>query len=232
MTTNTNPALATRGSATGFSFEANGSADNNRSAHATQANRRHAEPTAPAGGTEPTRDREWWRREAGRVGSDWANVIALRAAAVMLWRVHHDPHRADMPMTACPTCGASRCINPSFCHACQRVDEEARQHRDTKKQSLRRLLKSSVSLERAYTELNRTPGRAAASTIEALMFALRCGGEALTDPNNQRRLSELSETQLHEVCVRLQKFKPEIARPWTAHEIEMLVGLWSDFHHG
>jgi hypothetical protein len=137
-----------------------------------------------------------------------------------------------MPTTACRICSASPCINPSFCRACQRANDEARQHPDAKTKSLRRSLKSRVSLECAYTELNRAPGRAAASAIEALMFALRRGGEGLTDANNQRRLSELSETQLHEVCARLQKFKSEIARPWTPHEIEMLVVLWSDFHHG
>jgi hypothetical protein len=80
--------------------------------------------------------------------------------------------------------------------------------------------------------LERHQSGAAASTIEALMFALRRGGEALTNPNNQRRLSELSETQLHEVCARLQNFKPEIARRWTTDEIEVLATIWSGSHHG
>jgi hypothetical protein len=122
VTTNTNPALATRGPATGFSFEANGSANNNRPADTTQVNRRHVAPTAPASGTEPTRDRDWWRREVERFGSDWRGVIALHTAAVMSWRFHHDPDCADMPMTACPICGASPCINPSFCDQCSSSD--------------------------------------------------------------------------------------------------------------
>ena len=74
------------------------------------------------------------------------------------------------------------------------------------------------------------PARAAASTIEALMFALRAGGTALSDPHARRRLSELSEAQLHEVSARLQKFQPKIARAWTPIEVELLVAVWSDLH--
>jgi len=74
------------------------------------------------------------------------------------------------------------------------------------------------------------PARGAASTIEALMFALRAGGTALSDPHARRRLSELSEAQLHEVSARLQKFQPNIARAWTPVEVEFLVAIWIDLH--
>jgi len=74
------------------------------------------------------------------------------------------------------------------------------------------------------------PARAAASTIEALMFALRAGGTALAYPHARRRLSELSEAQLHEVSARLQKFQPNIARAWTPVEVEFLVAIWIDLH--
>jgi hypothetical protein len=96
----------------------------------------------------------------------------------------------------------------------------------------RKAILQGSSLERAWHELNSRNDRAPASTVEALMFELRRGGAALTDPNNQRRLSELSEMQLHEACARLQNFKPKIARPWTADEIEALVAAWCDLHHG
>ena len=64
---------------------------------------------------------------------------------------------------------------------------------------LRRLLELNVSLERAYREISTLKGRAAASTVEALMFGLRDGTKALTSPAVRRRLSELSEAQVREV---------------------------------
>jgi hypothetical protein len=72
---------------------------------------------------------------------------------------------------------------------------------------------------------------AATSTVEALMFELRDGIDALpANPERPRRLWELSETQLHEVCARLQNFKPTIARPWTADEVAALVKIWAKSH--
>jgi hypothetical protein len=72
---------------------------------------------------------------------------------------------------------------------------------------------------------------AAASTVEALMFRLRDGIDALpANPERLRRLWELSETQLHEVSARLQNFKPTIARPWTADEVAALVKIWAKSH--
>ena len=68
-------------------------------------------------------------------------------------------------------------------------------------------------------------------TVEALMFELRDGIHVLpTKRGGLRRLSELSETQLHEVCARLQNFKPAIARPWTADEVAASVSIWAKSH--
>jgi hypothetical protein len=94
------------------------------------------------------------------------------------------------------------------------------------------LLDRKVSLEQARRKLlERRRDGAAASTVEALMFGLRDGIDALpTKPERLRRLSELSETQLHEVCARLQNFKPAIARPWTADEVAALVAIWAKTH--
>ena len=36
------------------------------------------------------RDRDWWRAEALRVGSDWPSVLASHAAVVAAWRRRHD----------------------------------------------------------------------------------------------------------------------------------------------
>ena len=99
----------------------------------------------------------------------------------------------------------------------------------------RELLDDSVSLAAAYYRIHQHhfAGRAAASTIEALMLGLReRGTAALKEPPVQRRLDALSEAQLHEVCDRLQKLKPEIARAWTAHELVELVELWAAGHGG
>ena len=89
---------------------------------------------------------------------------------------------------------------------------------------LRGLMADDVTLERAWHEINHPTDRAAASTVEALMLALReRGTAALTEPDVERRLGALSESQLHEVCARLQKLRPEIARPWPDSDVERLV---------
>jgi integrase len=81
-----------------------------------------------------------------------------------------------------------------------------------------------ISLERLWDELNAAAqhGRAAASTVEALMYSLcERGATALTEPDTERRISELSEEQLHEVGALLQAL--EIVRAWIAEDIEQLV---------
>ena len=94
-----------------------------------------------------------------------------------------------------------------------------------------RTVLSEVSLERAWTKLNRGDGQAPQATVEALVYGLRDGIDALpTKPESLRRLSELSADQLKEVCARLQNFKPTIARPWTADEVDALVSIWAKSH--
>jgi hypothetical protein len=88
---------------------------------------------------------------------------------------------------------------------------------------LRRLMTDDVSLERAWHELNRRDG-APAATTEALMFSLRERGvQTLSEPDTQRRLSELNDAQLREVAVRLQKLKAKIARAWTPKDVAVLI---------
>ena len=88
-----------------------------------------------------------------------------------------------------------------------------------------RLLDPKISIERAWYELNTRRDGVAYSTIEALMFSLRRGPDALADPNTLRRLAELDERQLLAVMVRLQKFKPEIAPAWTPAQVEVLAAV-------
>jgi hypothetical protein len=72
-----------------------------------------------------------------------------------------------------------------------------------------------------------TIARAAASTVEALMFSLRSGIKALDGPMTLRRLRELSDEQLHQVAVRVQRFQPHIAPAWKTENVEVLVLLRS-----
>ena len=69
--------------------------------------------------------------------------------------------------------------------------------------------------------------RAAARTVEALMFALRRGLDAIEHPDNQQRLSKLNDEQMREVAARLQKFSPHVAPEWTSTDVEALVFIWS-----
>jgi hypothetical protein len=95
---------------------------------------------------------------------------------------------------------------------------------------LRRLLLKEVSFERAYHEIlaDRIRGRTSEAVVEALVFSLRRGVNELARPDAKRRLSELSDGQLREVCKRLLSFKPEIATPWTPQEIEAICAIWDE----
>jgi len=64
---------------------------------------------------------------------------------------------------------------------------------------------------------------APASTVEALAYSLRRGVDALAEPNAVCRLAELSDDQLLEVGERLRRFKPEIARAWSADDVAVLM---------
>jgi hypothetical protein len=94
----------------------------------------------------------------------------------------------------------------------------------------RSLLINERSLDRAKAEIqahHKRQRNAAASTIEALMFALRDGLDALKHPRNQRRLSELNDEQMQEVAARIQKFLPRIAPVWKPADVQALLSLWS-----
>jgi hypothetical protein len=98
-------------------------------------------------------------------------------------------------------------------------------HQDDDIERARRLLADDVSLERAWYEtiLRRGIGGALASSVEALTFSLRAGATALARHEAQRRLAELNETQLREICIRVQKIVP---KAWEATDVDFLVELW------
>jgi hypothetical protein len=94
-----------------------------------------------------------------------------------------------------------------------------------------RLLDPAISFGRAWQELNEHRGREAASTtIDALMYSLRRGPDALANPSALHRLSVLNERQLIDVAARLQKFKSEIAPAWLPDQIEILAAVWRKLH--
>jgi hypothetical protein len=97
-------------------------------------------------------------------------------------------------------------------------------------------MSDEVSLDCAWNEINHAARKrynsAPQPTVEALMYSLRSRGtKALEELATKRRLPELGEQQLHEICGRLQRLKPTIARAWTSDEIIVLVDTWSK-HHG
>jgi hypothetical protein len=95
---------------------------------------------------------------------------------------------------------------------------------------LRRLMDDSVSLDRAWHELNIRNRPAASATLEALVFSLRRGVQELLQPDTRRRLSELAEDQVEAVCHRIQNFKPAIAPAWPSDDVGLLISAWGRRH--
>jgi len=182
-----------------------------------------AAPVAPAAPlavvSTAVHDREWWAEEAVRAGTDRSSLVAAGMV------------EQPQPETITPWDA------PSWREAAVAYHKDRNGRRlsveiEPKRLArLRRLLLSEVSPERAWHELNRGDGRAPQATVEALVYGLRDGIDALpTKPERLRRLSESSADQLKEVCARLQNFKPTIARPWTADEVDALVSIWAKSH--
>jgi hypothetical protein len=55
------------------------------------ANNSHRPRATQVGGAASAHDRNWWRSEARRLGSDWAGILALHAAVVTAWWKRHEP---------------------------------------------------------------------------------------------------------------------------------------------
>jgi hypothetical protein len=123
-------------------------------------------------------------------------------------------NRNSEPRAACAICCASPCINLTFCRMCRHVAAKyaaGRQHENADTLRVRRLLDSSVSLERCWAELNqRCRDGAPQSTVEALVYEQRTHGlTALQHPNCLRRLDDVSATQVREVTARLIRLQPK-----------------------
>ena len=117
-------------------------------------------------------------------------------------------------------------MSETFWRVCSESDRKlAAQDQASRLRQLRRL--DGVSLNHAQREVSRADGRTPTMQVEALMFCLRRGIDELRKPDNLRRVSELSETQLAEVVERTQKFQLAIGTPWTRPEVEALVEIWA-----
>jgi hypothetical protein len=55
---------------------------------------------------ETIHDRVWWAAECEHLGTDWQSLGQVVARLVM-------------QLAPCPTCGATPCVNPSFCETCR-----------------------------------------------------------------------------------------------------------------
>jgi hypothetical protein len=126
-------------------------------------------------------------------------------------------NRPSRPRPACSICGASPCLSPSFCRVCRRADAKyaaERQRESATVQRARRLLNNSVSLERAWAELNDPRNRPTPQvTIEAIMYCVRERGvAALAEPSNKERLKTCdaaAKRQIRERIARLTRKRGE-----------------------
>ena len=118
-------------------------------------------------------------------------------------------------MTACRTCGADECANFDFCRACRDADHRRKARALPEDLTrLQRLIGSSVSLERAWDEINRAAreryNQAPEHTYKAVQYELRNHGLAqLKQAKCQRRLNELSPAQIKELIASLQRCRSQ-----------------------
>jgi hypothetical protein len=177
--------------------------------------------------------REFSASESERIGTNWRSLISLHLEIV---------ERLRAP-SSCATCGATTCVNPGFCALCRDADDrkargQSPRHidpplwREPPEQIPRDWGSTSLESLIGHFERARRGHGAPQATVEAFMLTMRDGAKALSEASHLRRLKELSELQLHEVCARLQKFKSNIARAWTPAEVEGLVTIWAELQNG
>jgi hypothetical protein len=138
---------------------------------------------------------------------------------VTLIETHRNGIEPPVRQPPCPICGENPCRTPTFCRACR--DADAWKARNEKPhyidaslwrqppQDRYALLDRSVSLERAWAELNqRHHIDAPQMTVEALVYELRTHGLAgFNRLNCLSWLSDVSTAQLREVIARLIRLR-------------------------
>lgn len=87
-------------------------------------------------------------------------------------------------MTACPTCGATPCVNPTFCATCRHADASCRRPPRPR------------------------PRGTPESIVEAIMYCVRERGRAaLHEPKVEAWLSECDSAAKQQIKSRLSKLK-------------------------
>jgi hypothetical protein len=121
-------------------------------------------------------------------------------------------------------------LSSTFAKLCREADEKQRRKLpDPRLERLRRLMADDISLERAWHEINHPTERAAASTVEALMLALReRGAAALAEGPVRQGLAQLDEERVVRVGDRLQALRPQIAKAWAPAEVQQLLETWGE----
>jgi hypothetical protein len=115
-------------------------------------------------------------------------------------------------------------LSSSFVKLYREADEK--QRRKVPDPRFKRL-DDDVSIERAWHEINHPTDRAAASTVEALMFGLReRGAAALAEGPVRQRLVQLDRAQVLQIGDRLQRLQAHIANAWTPAEVRQLFTTW------
>jgi hypothetical protein len=143
----------------------------------------------------------------------WRGAWALAQASVIEIAM-----RAAATQLECGTCGRATCQSPGFCRLCRAADRNAAKERGD--QEIERLRSTPTSL------------------VEAIVYSLRQGPNALERPDNLRRLGRLSEEQLREIYDRVQRFREDLQHdgkkmaPWTAEQARALIDKWTETQHG
>ena len=154
--------------------------------------------------------RERWLQQTSQDGTDWPAVI--------------DGCRDLLAVAVGETANMD-----TFEKACREADRKASARpRDADLDRHSRLLDDDVTLAAASAKL-REDRPTPATAVEALMYSLRRGVNELTQPNTQRRLSELNKDQLEAICLRVQAFEPNIAPAWRADDADLLISAWRKF---
>jgi len=127
-------------------------------------------------------------------------------------------NRPSRPRPACAICGASPCLDAPFCRASRRADAKytaERQHESAAVQRARRLLDNSVSLERAWAELNDPRNRPTPQvTIEAIVYCVgKRGVAALAEPGNKEPLKTCDAAAKRQIRERIEHLTRERGEP-------------------
>ena len=81
-----------------------------------------------------------------------------------------------------------------------------------------------------WEKFNASQDRAAASTIDALSYALRKGPTALSEPATLERLRQLDQEQFTALAMRVQRYGAHVAPRWTDADLEKLIETWTRCH--